>query len=84
MIFRTKILQFGLIVVFLPMFLSMTPQEARVNQKKLERQREKKEKEAVRQYEQAVKRHNANQSKATKQSMKRTKKESRNATPIKR
>jgi hypothetical protein len=84
MIFRSKIVSFALVAALLPLFLSFMPQEARVNQKKIEREQKKKAKEAVSQYDKAVKRHLANQSKATKKSMKRTKKESRNATPIKR
>ena len=80
----TKIFIYGWIVTFLPIFCSFVPQEARVNQKKIERQREKKQKESIKQYEQAVKRHYDNQSKATKKTMKQTKKESKNATPIKR
>ena len=81
---KTKIFLFGCIAAFLPVVFSFVPQEARVNQKKIERQREKKQKESIKQYEQAVKRHHDNQSKATQKSMKQTKKESKNATPIKR
>lgn len=61
-----------------------SPQEARVNQKKIEREREKKHKKDVKAYNDAVKRHNKMQSKATRASMKKTKKASKKATPINR
>jgi hypothetical protein len=57
------------------------PQEARVNQKKIARDRAKKQKKAMKDYDNAVKRHNKNQSKSTRKSMKKTKKESKSATP---
>jgi hypothetical protein len=73
------------IIAFFPMLISFAPpQEARVNQKKIERERAKKGKEAKRQYDKAVKQHHNMQSKTTKARMKQTKKESKSATPIKR
>ena len=84
MVFRTKIFRLLLLIALLPLFVSFVPQEARVNQKKIEKQREKNQKEAQKQYEKALKRHHDNQSKATQKSMKRTKKESMGVTPIKR
>jgi hypothetical protein len=84
MIFRTKSLILLLVITVAPAMFSFTPQEARVNQKKIEREREKKQKKDKKQYDKAVKQHKNNQSKATKKSMKQTKKESKNATPIKR
>ena len=58
-------------------------QEAKVNQKKIDRDREKKEKEGQKQYEKAVKRHLDNQSKETKAMMKKAKKDSKKNTPLK-
>ena len=84
MTFRRQIFLIAFIIAILPVIYSFIPQEARVNQKKIERQREKKQKEAQKKYNQAVKHHQDIQSKATKKSMKRTKKESKDATPIKR
>ena len=84
MIFRTRVILISGIFTILPILYSFAPQEARVNQKKIERERGKKQKEAIKQYEQAVKRHKDNQSKATKKSMKKTKKESKNITPLNR
>jgi hypothetical protein len=81
---KAKIFLFIWIAFILPVIYSFSPQEARVNQKKIERQREKKQKEAEKEYEKAVKRHNDNQSKATKKSMKQSKKESKKTIPIKR
>ena len=63
---------------------SLPPQEARVNQKKIEREREKKHKQDMKAYNDAVKRHNKMQSKSTRAAMKKTKKESKKATPINR
>jgi len=82
--FRKRAYLYVWLVVFLPMLCSFTPQEVRVNQKKIERDREKKQKESIKQYERAVKRHNDNQSKSTKKSMKRSKKESKKTIPVKR
>jgi hypothetical protein len=57
-------------------------QEAKVNQRKIERERAKKQKQAVRDYEKAVKRHQKMQSKSTKASMKKSKKEAPKLTPV--
>jgi hypothetical protein len=57
------------------------PQEVRVNQKKIERDRAKKKKQDMKYYENAVKRHNKIQSKSTKSSMKKTKKGAKKNTP---
>jgi len=74
------ILVYGILISM----VSCAPQEARVNQRKIEREREKKHKQAVREYNDAVKRHNKMQSKSTRDSMRKTKKESKNVTPVKR
>ena len=83
MIFRVRLFMV-LAISALPLLVLPAPQEARVNQKKIEREHQKKQKEAQRQYEQALKRHRDNQSKATKKSMKRSKKEAKNTIPVKR
>jgi hypothetical protein len=58
-------------------------QEAKVNQKKIDKERAKKEKEGQKQYEKAVKKHMDNQSKETKAMMKQAKKDSKKNTPVK-
>jgi hypothetical protein len=58
-------------------------QEARVNQKKIDKDRAKKEKEGQKQYEKAVKKHMDNQSKETKIMMKKARKDSKKNTPLK-
>ena len=66
-----------------PDVAAAAPQEAKVNQRKINAEREKKKKEAVKQYEKAVKQHYDNQSKETKAMMKRAKREAKKNTPIK-
>jgi 3-hydroxy-3-methylglutaryl CoA synthase len=78
----TKKVILFMILALLPAFCLSLPQEGRVNQKKIDREREKKRKADVKEYEKAVKHHKKIQSKETKASMKRTKKESRKATPL--
>lgn len=65
------------------LFSGRPPQESKVNQRRIEKEREKKKKEAVKKYEQAVKRHQKMQSKETKSRMKQTRKDSRKNTPLK-
>ena len=77
----SKILLFSTVIITIPLFLSMAPQEVRVNQKKIEREHAKKQKQAEEAYKQAVRRHNKMQSKTTKASMKKTKKESGKTPP---
>jgi hypothetical protein len=84
MIRANRLLIIILIVSFQAMLVSYIPQEARVNQKKIERERAKKQKQARKDYDQAVKHHNKIQSKSTRASMKKTKKESKKSTPTKR
>lgn len=79
----TRMILFSIIICALPLLVSFTPQEARVNQKKIERERAKIKKQAMKDYNQAVRRHNKMQSKSTKASMKKTKKESKRVTPLK-
>ena len=59
------------------------PQEAKIHQKKIDKERAKKEKEGQKQYEKAVKRHMDNQSKETKIMMKKARKEAKKNTPLK-
>ncbi len=67
-----------------PTTLEIRGQEARVNHRKIERERERKKKQALREYNDAVKRHNKMQSKTTRASMKKTKKEAKKVTPVRR
>ena len=80
MVSRNKIFLI-FVMVFMPLLVIPFPQEARVNQKKIEREREKKQKKAMKDYNAAVKRHNKIQSKSTRTSMKKTKKEAKSNTP---
>ena len=59
-------------------------QEKSVNQKRIEKEREKKQKKAHKEYQDAVKKHKKKQSETTKASMKRTRKEASKMTPIRR
>ena len=70
-----------LFFALLPAIVASSPQEAKVNQKKIERDRENKHKRDLKEYDQAVRLHNKMQSKSTKASMKKTKKESKRVTP---
>jgi hypothetical protein len=74
-------------ILFFLFFLIVIPadaQESKVNQRRIDREREQKRKTDLKQYDKAVKRHHKMQSKDTKASMKRSKKESKKVTPIKR
>lgn len=72
----------GILAIVFSVFAVM-PQEAKVNQRKIDREHKKKEKQAQEEYEKAIKRHRDMQSKETQQMMKQTKKESRKKTPLK-
>ncbi len=73
-----------LVAVFflVPLLLMAEPQEAKVHQKKINREKEKRDRAAEKEYEQAVKQHNKNQSKETKAMMKKSKKEAPKNTPV--
>lgn len=72
-----------LVFTVVPLLAAHAPQEAKVNQKKIDQKRIKLEKEAQRQYDKALKRHKDIQTKETKKRMKATKKASKKITPIK-
>ncbi len=59
-------------------------QEARVNQKKIEREKKKREKAAMKDYRDALKRHHKNQSKETRTMMKHSRKEAQKNTPVRK
>ncbi len=81
--FKGRSLLIAWIIAFLPILFAYTPpQEARVNQKKIERDRAKKNKQAKKEYDKAVKRHRNMQTKETKSRMKQSKKESKSITPV--
>jgi len=81
MIFRTRFVLFISFLLIYCLALSCRPQEARVNQKKIERERAKRHNQALDEYHKAVKRHKNMQTKSTKASMKKTKKESQKTKP---
>lgn len=62
--------------------LSAFPQESKINQKRIEKERIKKQKESEKKYAQAKKRHQKMQTKETRARMKQTRKESAGNTPL--
>jgi Na+-translocating ferredoxin:NAD+ oxidoreductase RnfG subunit len=72
-----------LLLVIVSMLVAFTPQEAKVNQRKIDRERVRQEKEAQKQFNKALKRHNDIQTKETRKRMKQSKKASKKVTPIK-
>ena len=72
----------GILAIIFSSYAIM-PQEAKINQRKIDREHRKKEKKALKEYEKAVKHHRKIQSKETQQMMKQTQKESRKNTPLK-
>jgi len=59
-------------------------QEHKVNQKKINQDRERKQKQAEKEYHNAVKQHQKSQSKNTRAMMRQSRKESGTNTPVKR
>ena len=59
-------------------------QQARVKQKKIEREQKKREKGAQKEYRDALKRHHKNQSKETRAMMKKSKKNAKKSLPYNR
>ena len=59
-------------------------QEHKVNQKKINKEREKKQKQAEKDYHNGVKQHQKSQAKITKAMMRQSRKESGSRTPVKR
>jgi len=74
---------FLLLVMVLPSLFAFSPQEAKVNKRKIEREHKRKEKEAEKKYTQAKKDHQKRQSKETQSMMKKSQKESKKNTPVK-
>jgi hypothetical protein len=74
---------FCLFIPFTPRIYAGKPQEAKINQRKIDKKRAKKEKEGQKQYDKAVKKHMDNQSKETKIMMKKARKDSKKNTPLK-
>ena len=73
------------LLAFLLAFPGVLPaQQAKVNRKKIEREKRKREKEGMKEYQAALKRHMKNQSKETRVMMRQSKKGSKQATPVKR
>jgi len=78
---KRLIIFFLLILFCLPGGLA---QEHRINQKKINKERERKQKMAEKEYRNGVKKHKKSQSKNTKAMMQRSRKESGSLTPVKR
>jgi hypothetical protein len=60
------------------------PQDAKVHQKKIDREREARQKEAQKEYNKALKAHHQRQSKETKAMMRQSRKDSKKNTPVKK
>lgn len=72
-----------LLVMSMTFIVAFSPQEAKVKQRKIEREQKRKEKKAEKQYRKAKKDHVKRQSKETKSMMKKSSKESKKNTPMK-
>lgn len=70
------------LILILPFLFAFYPQEAKVNQRKIERTHKRKDKEAEKQHLQAKKNHQKIQSKETKAMMKQSRKQSKKNTPM--
>ena len=73
---------FLVLILILPFLFAFSPQEARVNQSKIERNLKRKDKEAEKYYLQAKKNHQKIQSKETKAMMRKSRKQSKQNTPM--
>jgi Flp pilus assembly protein TadB len=73
---------FLVLILILPFLFAFYPQEAKVNQRKIEREHQRKAKEAEKNYLQAKEHHQKMQSKETKAMMKQSRKQSKKNTPI--
>jgi hypothetical protein len=78
---KTKL--FLLLILIMPFLVAFYPQEAKVNQRKIEKEQKRKDKKAEKQYKQAKKDHKKRQSKETQSMMKKSLKESKKNTPMK-
>ena len=79
----TKFRLLVLLILILPFLMAVSPQEKKVNQRKIDREQKQKEKKAEKQYEQAKKDHKKRQSKETQAMMKKSHRESKKNTPMK-
>ena len=71
------------IILFAFSIVTLTQaQDAKVSQKKIDREHRKREKEAHKEYQKILKMHEKNQSKETRAMMKRSKKDSKKNTPM--
>jgi hypothetical protein len=74
---------FLLIILVLPFLFAFSPQESKVNQRKIEREHNRNSKRAEKEYLQAKKNHQKKQSKETQSMMKKSLKQSKKNTPMK-
>jgi len=73
----------GTLVVSFSFMTTVSGQEIRVDQKKINKELKKKQKEEEKKYRIAVKRHYSLQTKETRKRMKQMRRESRKAAPVK-
>ena len=78
-----KIRLLVLLILILPFLMAFSPQEKKVNQRKINREQRQKENKAEKQYNQAKKDHKKRQSKETQAMMKKSHRESKKNTPMK-
>jgi len=71
------------LTVFVPVLHASGPQEAKVNHKKIEREKKKKDKAAQKEYDKAVKAHMKHQTPETRAMMKSSKKAAKKTLPPK-
>jgi hypothetical protein len=72
-----------ILIMMMPFLFAFSPQEAKVNQRKIEREHKRKDKKAEKEYQQAKKDHKKKQSKETQSMMKKSLKQSKKNTPMK-
>jgi hypothetical protein len=83
-ILLSRLLTLLLAGIVFPVIIAFAPQEAKVNQRKIDRDRAKKEKLAWKEYKTAVREHEKRQSQETRSMMKQSKKDARKNTPLKK
>jgi ATPase subunit of ABC transporter with duplicated ATPase domains len=81
---KSILLLLNVMLLIAPGGLSSCSSQKNSAQRKMEKEQARKDKEAKKKYDQAIKRHEKNQSAATRSMMKETKKESPKNTPLKR
>ncbi|HNW76235.1 MAG TPA: hypothetical protein PKJ28_05050 [Bacteroidales bacterium] len=82
--FSLRTFSIALLVICLAVPYTSIGQQAKVSQRKIEREKKKKDKAAVREYQDALKRHHQLQSKETRAMMRESQRKAKKNTPVKR